>query len=151
MWVRYCFFLGECILKYRGPWTGQHRPRPLLLELARGYDKSLPCLGLKSYCSDGTRTKLRFCLHIFAHPDSRRGVSRKSLFVIVEPHSNIQKKSLEEKGVNIVVCPFSSHDKTVVHKSISKKHTNRYLTSTNHLISAMARERPSRSARATFH
>ena len=61
--------------------------------------ESLPCLGLKSYC---TRTKLRFCLHIFAHPDSRRGVSRKSLFVIVEPHSNIQKKSLEEKGVNIV-------------------------------------------------
>ena len=56
------------------------------------------CLGLKSYCSDGTRTKLRFCLHIFAHPDSRPGVSRKSLFVIVEPHSNFQKKSLEEKG-----------------------------------------------------
>ena len=62
----------------------------------------LPCLALRSYVLDGTRTKLRFCLHILAHPDSRRGVSRKSLFVIVEPHSNIQKMSLE-KGVTCFI------------------------------------------------
>ena len=37
------------------------------------------------------------------------------------------------QGVNIVICPFSSHDKTVVHKSISKKHTNRYLRPTEPL------------------
>ena len=47
------------------------------------------------------------------------------------------KKSRQEKrevqGVNIVICPFSSHDKTVVHKSISKKHTNRYLRPTEPL------------------
>ena len=73
--------------------------QPLLLRLLLG---SLPCLALRSYVLDGTRTKLRFCLHIFAHPDSRRGVSRKSLFVIVEPHSNIQKMSLE-KGVTCFI------------------------------------------------
>ena len=74
----------------------------LLLEILQpvtrltAWCQALPCLALRSYVLDGTRTKLRFCLHIFAHPDSRRGVSRKSLFVIVEPHSNIQKMSLEK-------------------------------------------------------
>ena len=96
------------------------------------FDLALPCLALRSYILDGTRTKLRFCLHIFAHSDRRRGVSRKSSFVIVEPHSNIQKKSLEEKGVNIQICLFSSQDEKVVSNSIYKKHTNRYLTATIH-------------------
>ena len=36
-------------------------------------------------------------------------------------------------------------------EAISKKHTDRYLTSTNHPGSAMPRELPSRSARAAFH
>ena len=109
------------------------------------------CLGLKSYCSDGTRTKLRFCLHILAHPDSRREVSRKSLFVIVEPHSNIQKKSLEEKVVNIQICLFSSQDEKVVSNSIYKKHTTRYLTATIHSRLKRRGELPSGGARADVH
>ena len=72
---------------------------------------------------------------------------------ICDPDIDTQhsKKPLEEKGGNVVFLPFSSQDEKLVHKSISKKHTNRYLTSTNHSTSAMLGELPSRSARAVFH
>ena len=109
------------------------------------------CLGLKSYLSDGTRTKFPTPVHILARPTSLPELSRKVPLVVRGTHPNIQKKSLEEKGVNTVVCQFSSQGEILVHKSISKKHTNRYLTSTNHPASAMLGELPSRSARATFH
>ena len=112
---------------------------------------TLPCLGRNIVQLDGTRNYLRCQRHNLGGPQSRPEASRQVQFVIPTSTPNIQKKSLEGKGANIVVCPFSSHDKTVVHKSILEKHTNRYLRPTNHSTSAMPRELPSRSARAAFH
>ena len=61
-------------------------------------DRTLPCLALRSYVLDGTRTKLPTPVHILAHPASLPELSRKVTFVSRSSHRNIQKMSLE-KGV----------------------------------------------------
>ena len=61
-------------------------------------DSSLPCLALRSYVLDGTRTKLPTPVHILAHPASLPELSRKVTFVSRSSHRNIQKMSLG-KGV----------------------------------------------------
>ena len=94
---------------------------------------SLPCLGASQYTFHGTRIYFRLCGHKLGGSESRPGVSRKTTFVVRSSHSNIQKKPLEGKGVNTIIYPFSSQGEILVHKSISKKHTNRYLRPTEPL------------------
>ena len=62
----------------------------------------LPCLALRSYVLDGTRTKLPTPVHILAHPASLPELSRKVTFVSRSSHRNIQKMSLE-KGVTCFI------------------------------------------------
>ena len=82
-----------------------------------------------------------------SRPGPFRGVP---LAVALRP-PNIQKKPLEEKGVNIQIGLFSSQDEKLVSNSIYKKHTNRYLTATSHLSSTMHYELPSNGVRWVFH
>ena len=110
-----------------------------------------PWLGLESYLLDGTRTKFRLSVCILARPTSLPEVYRKVAFVVRSSHPNIQKKSLEEKGVNIKIGLFSSQDENVVYNSISKKHTNRYLTATNQVELRMRCELLSDGVRWVFH
>ena len=63
----------------------------------------------------------------------------------------IQKKSFEEKGVNIQSGLFISQDENPVTNSIYKKHTNRYLTNTLHSRLKRRGELPSGGARADVH
>ena len=62
----------------------------------------LPCLALRSYVLDGTRTKLPTPVHILAHPAGLPELSRKVTFVSRSSHRNIQKMSLE-KGVTCFI------------------------------------------------
>ena len=64
--------------------------------------QTLPCLALRSYVLDGTRTKLPTPVHILAHPASLPELSRKVTFVSRSSHRNIQKMSLE-KGVTCFI------------------------------------------------
>ena len=104
-------------------------------KLVRGSDFlfSLPWLGAFQYTFHGTRIYFRLRGHKLGGSESRPGVSRKTTFVVRSSHSNIQKKSLEGKGVNIIIYSLSSQVEILVHKSISKKHTNRYLRPTEPL------------------
>ena len=81
------------------PFSGARHVQALPRELCRG---PLPCLALRSYVLDGTRTKLPTPVHILAHPASLPELSRKVTFVSRSSHRNIQKMSLE-KGVTCFI------------------------------------------------
>ena len=92
---RYAYAVRSCIC----PRVTLNPQMPgLILEVAH----TLPCLALRSYVLDGTRTKLPTPVHILAHPASLPELSRKVTFVSRSSHRNIQKMSLE-KGVTCFI------------------------------------------------
>ena len=116
---------------------------------ARGI--TLPRILLFQYSFDGTRIYFRCWPHNLGRPVGRPELSLGVWFVVPTSTPNIQKKSLEEKGVNIQIGLFSSQNENLVNNSIYKNHTNRYLTATNHFSSRCDNELTSDGVRWLFH